>query len=146
MVIFSVSQGLNRVLEVFDRLFKRFFNPKRLGYLYQSIRPIIIADMASNLKESLIILLEDEELAQGFADYGDALVKGRLQVIYGSLGGKQKGLNFALQGQNALDQFVDEEGRPKIAQILISLIMGRFRGKRDYSTAPYGERRDISRI
>jgi hypothetical protein len=112
---------------VFDWLWKRVLSEKNLGYAYQKLRPVVIADMASNLKESLITVLEDEELAAALADYGDALVKGRLQVVYSSLGGKQKGLNFALQGESILDQLVDEEGRPNLAGILKAVFSGGLR-------------------
>jgi hypothetical protein len=109
---------------VFDWLWKRILSEKNLGYAYQKLRPVVIADMASNLKMSLISVLEDEELAAALADYGDALIKGRMQIVYSSLGGKQKGLNYALQGESILDQLVDEEGRPNLAGILKAVFSG----------------------
>jgi hypothetical protein len=135
---------------VFDWLWKRILSEKNLGFAYQKLRPVLIADMASNLKMSLISVLEDEELAAALADYGDALVKGRLQVVYSSLGGKQKGLNFALQGESILDQLVDEEGRPNLAGILKAVFSGGLRnvlgGSGGSPPRSYGEKRDISRI
>jgi hypothetical protein len=135
---------------VFDWLWKRVLSEKNLGYAYQKLRPVLIADMASNLKKSLITVLEDEELAAALADYGDALVKGRLQVVYSSLGGKQKGLNFALQGESILDNLVDEEGRPNLAGILKAVFSGGLKnilgGTRGSSPRTGGRKEDVFHI
>lgn len=133
---------------VFDWLWKRILSEKNLGYAYQKLRPVLIHDMASNLKESLKYLLEDEEVAAWLSDYGDEFVKGRMHTFWSHIGGKQKGLNYALNPQNPLDNLVTEEGSINLAGIIKLVLSGGLKNLGGAGTGyspPHssGKRRDL---
>lgn len=109
-------------------MWRRVLSEKNLASAYEKVRPVIMADLASNLKEQVFTLLEDEEVASMLSDYGDAFVKGRMQTFWGSVGGRQRGLNYALAEVNPLDNLVTDEGGINLAGIIRMLLSGGFKG------------------
>ena len=71
-------------------------------------------------KETVISVLEDEDIAQGVVAYGDALFQRYSGKFWSSIGGKQKGLNYAIQGatENALPDILDADGMPSLSKII----------------------------
>ena len=102
-------------------LMRRLFNEKNVGYLYQIVRPIIQEDLGEMAKEAVIELLQDEEVATGVASYADAIVDREKKRVFGTIGGLQKGINYAAPpqgGGGGLPDFdiVDEDGNISLSK------------------------------
>ena len=76
------------------------------------------------LKDSIKEILEDEEIAQGVVSYTDGIYNrylGKSGKLWGTLGGVQKGVNYAIQGEvdkaNPLTALLNEEEGFNIAGI-----------------------------
>ena len=104
---------------MFDWLWNRLLSQKRIDAIVEKALPSVLAKTSAIAKETAFNLMEDEDIALAVTEYGDALFDRYMQKFYGSLGGKQKGLNYALDEVTGggLDIF-DEDGNPSIKKII----------------------------
>jgi len=77
---------------VWNWIFKRLFTEERVGYLIKK-NEVVISEV---MKNSIIDILEDEEIALGIVQYTDQIYNrymGKSGKLWGTLSGAQKGLN-----------------------------------------------------
>ena len=113
---------------MFEWLIKRVFSEKNVGYLMEKANPLMREAIKTEAKEAILNVLEDEEIAAGLTQYGDALFARYSKKFWGSVGGVQKGLNYAVAGaQDDLGIF-DEDGGISISGIIKGALTGKFKG------------------
>lgn len=105
---------------VLDWIFKRLITPERVGDLIKNNQVVITEALKDSIKE----ILEDEEIAQGVVMYTDGIYNrylGKSGKLWGTLGGVQKGVNYAIQGEidqkNPIAAFLNEDEGFNIAGI-----------------------------
>lgn len=98
---------------------RRFINANTLAYLSEKMQPL--------LKEQILQILEDEEVAFAVNSYatalGDHLFERYRQKFYGSLGGVQKALNQGGPHGQQLPIYT-ENGDLSISSIIKSIFLG----------------------
>lgn len=110
---------------MFEWLWKRVFSEKNIGYLVQKAEPYMDSFIEDRLKLAIVNVLSDEEIGAMVRDYGDALYQRYMQKLGGFLGGKQKGLNFAIDKVNPMSQILDEDGNISLSNIFRTFLSGR---------------------
>jgi len=113
---------------MFDWFWKRLFTTKRVGFLIEKAMP----NIEIHIKEMAHNLLSDEELAEHITLYGDALFNRYAGKFWGTIGGKQKGLNSAvdqeIQELNPLTHIFDDDGNISLSGIVKGFLRGEFKG------------------
>jgi len=113
---------------VFDWFWKRVFTTKRVGFLIEKAMP----NIEIHIKEMAHNLLSDEELAKHLTLYGDALYNRYSKMFWGTIGGRQKGLNSAVEGEiqnlNPLTHIFDDDGNISLSGIIKGFLRGEFKG------------------
>ncbi len=89
--------------------------------------PFMREAIKTEAKEAIIGVLEDPEIAAGLTQYGDALFSRYSKKFWGSIGGKQKGLNFAVADAAQDVGIFDDEGNISIASIIRTAMTGGFK-------------------
>lgn len=105
---------------MFNWFWDRVLNEKRVGYLLDKAMLQLEGRSKSIAKEAVISLLEDEEIAQGVVQYGDALFSRYSGKFWSSVGGKQKGVNYAVgdMKDQMMPDILDEDGNPSISKLI----------------------------
>jgi hypothetical protein len=121
---------------MFNWLIKRILSPKRLNELIETTWPTIeklVSERSSDIvKATIHKTLEDPEIGEHVVQYTDAIYDrylGKGGKLWASIGGRQKGLNAAMDKvnpMNALDQLVDEDGNFSIAGAIKGYLRGAF--------------------
>jgi hypothetical protein len=108
---------------------KKIFSDENLGYLIEKTRPLIQSEIDRHLKESVLKLMEDEDIAYGVGLYTDALYKRVSKKFFGAIGGVQKGVNYQTGEiqDNILDN-VFQDGQINVMGILKLLLSGQLKG------------------
>ena len=112
---------------MWEWLIKRVFSEKNVGYLMEKATPFMREAIKTEAKQAIIGVLEDPEIAEGLTTYGDALFARYSKKFWGSIGGKQKGLNYAVAGATQDIGIFDEEGNISIASIIKTAMTGGFK-------------------
>ena len=102
---------------------KLVLTPENVNYLSQ----IVASTMAHTMKESIHNVLQDEEVAQHVTAYGDALYERYNKKFWSGIGGRQKGINYAMAEANPLTDIIDEEGNINLAEGIRAFLRGDFK-------------------
>lgn len=109
-------------------LWGRVFSDKNIGYLIEKTKPLLQAEIDGYLKDSMIKLLEDEDIAYGIGLYTDALYQRVSKKFFGAIGGTQKGLNAQTGGATDLIGDLFPDGQFNLMGGLRLLLSGRLKG------------------
>ena len=115
-------------------IFKRLFNDENLGYAIEKVKPYLREAIHSEAKELAIKLLEDEDIAYGVNQYstalGDHLFARYKKKFFTTLGGMQKGINYAVAGATNGGENpilgVLQGGEIDLTKIVTSFLLGQF--------------------
>ena len=117
---------------ILDWIFKRLFTPKRVASLIKN-NQVVIAEM---MKSSIHDVLQDDEIAQHLIQYTDEVYNrylGKSGKLWSSIGGAQKGINYAVQGEmdklNPFQGFMDADGEISLSGIVKGVLSQALRGK-----------------
>ena len=117
---------------MFNWLWKRVFSDKNVGFLIEKADPYVTKYMVSKIKEATFILMEDPEFHSWLAAMGAMYYKRYMGKINGWLGGKQKGINYAIDGAmenlNPLAGVIDDDGNFSLGNAIKMFMSGAFRG------------------
>ena len=110
---------------VWNWIFKRLFTPERVVSLIKN-NQIVISEM---MKDSVQDVLEDEEIAGMVIQYSDSIYSrylGKSGKLWSTIGGLQKGINFAVEGEigeqlNPFSNFL-EDGELSLAGIVKGIL------------------------
>jgi len=115
---------------VWNWIFKRLFTPKRVASLIKNNQ----GEIAELMKDSIQDVLEDQEIASMVIQYTDSIYNrylGKSGKLWSTIGGSQKGLNYAIDGaleqQNPFKGFL-EEGEISLSSIAKGILAQALRG------------------
>lgn len=87
--------------------------------------------MEKEVKNMIHNLLEDEDIAKHLSMYTDAFYQRYSKMFWGSIGGRQKGLNYAVNAElekvNPLANIFDDEGNISLSAIAKGFLRGDFK-------------------
>lgn len=111
-----------------DWIASKILSDKTLDSLIEKALPKIQDRLDTQLKESVIRLLEDEDIAYGVGVYADALYNRVSKKFFGAIGGTQKGLNYQTgQIQDDLLGDVFQDGQINVMGILRLIMSGKLK-------------------
>lgn len=117
---------------VFNWLWKRVFSDENVGFLIKKADPHVTNYVVTKVKEATFILMEDPEFHAWLTQMGDAYYDRYMKKINGWIGGKQKGINYAVNGAienlNPLAGVMDEDGNFSLSMAIKTFMSGAFRG------------------
>jgi len=106
---------------VWNWIFKRLFTPKRVGSLIKNNQVVI----AEAMKDSIHDVLQDNDVAAHLIQYTDEIYNrylGKSGKLWSTIGGVQKGVNYAVQGEmdqlNPFSGLIDEDGEISLAGLV----------------------------
>lgn len=98
-------------------------------WLYRRIARGVIANISTDdLKPIIQGFLSDEEVQKGLFQFTDAFYDRYRNKVMGTLGGLQKGVNYAVEGANPLSSIIDSRGHISLKGIIPMLAGGLFSG------------------
>ena len=126
---------------VWNWVFKRLFTPERVVSLIKN-NQIIISEV---MKDSIQDVLEDEEIAKMVIQYSDTIYNrylGKSGKLWGTIGGVQKGLNFAVEGEvgeqfNPFSNFL-EDGELSLSGLVKGFLSNAFKNRGIPQGSPQG--------
>jgi len=125
---------------VWNWIFKRLFTPKRVASLIKNNTPVI----AEAMKDSIQTVLEDEEIAGMLIQYTDEVYNrylGKAGKLWATIGGVQKGINYAVQGEiqqlNPFSQFL-EDGELSMSGLVKGILSQALSGRFGAQQQPQG--------
>lgn len=114
-------------------VFKRLFTPKRIASVIKNNQVVI----AEAMKESIHNVLEDEDVAAHLIQYTDEIYNrylGKSGKLWSTIGGVQKGINYAVQGEadklNPFAALINEEGELSLAGLVKGVLSQALGGSR----------------
>jgi len=117
---------------MFQWLWKRVFSDRNVGFLMQKAEPYMSKFIVERVKEATFTLMEDEEFNAWLTHMGDAYYNRYMSKFQGWIGGKQKGINFAVDGAidnaNPLNAIMDDEGNFSLSKAIRTFMSGSFKG------------------
>lgn len=125
---------------------KMILTPGNVGYLVENVAPYLVQIQGQVMKDSIMKTLQDEEIAQAVASYSDALLDRELKRFWGSVGGKQKGLNFQMQEANPLAQVMTKDGGLNLPGIINFLAQRGIQNRSPMSQIPQNTRENRTNI
>lgn len=93
-----INIGWDTFFMVWNWIFERLLTPERVTDLIKKNQPAI----TSALKDSIVEVLEDEDIAKGIIAYTDGIYGrylGKGGKLWSTIGGVQKGINTTIEGQ-----------------------------------------------
>lgn len=110
---------------VVDWIFKRLFTPKRVASIIKN-NQVVLAEV---MKDSIQDVLEDEDIAGMVIQYTDQIYNrylGKSGKLWSTIGGSQKGINYAVQGEmdklNPFAGLIDSEGELSLAGLVKGIL------------------------
>lgn len=113
---------------LFNWIGRRIFSDENLGYMLEKVRPMLQQEIDTHLKEAVIHLMEDEDIAYGVGQYADALYSRISQKFFGAIGGKQRGINNIVG--NAQDDILGDifqDGQFNLMGVIRLLMSGKLK-------------------
>ena len=109
-----------------DWIASKIFSEKTLDSLIEKLEPRIQGQLDVYAKQTVVTLLEDEEIARGLITYLDAIYGRYQKKFFGAIGGTQKGINATMQNLdiNPLATIIDEDGNFNLRQALGFFLSG----------------------
>lgn len=109
---------------MFEWFVKKILNTKAAQEYLEIVSEKMQNQLDDRLKDSIIHVLEDEEIAGAVTQYGDALYDRYQKKFFGSIGGIQKGLNYAAQDKSPLMGLINDAGTLDLSSIVKRLMLG----------------------